>query len=343
MKSKSVQKRVGNFWNLHSTKGKTFTVNHFKIEGYAKSTIYRYINTIQQHGHVERKSGSGGHNKKLNNSQRAAIVRSAVDKRGVSARKIAKKYNVCEKTIRNVFNERGVKKYKRTKAPMYTNEQMVKVKSRAKKLNALLLNKTVVMDDESYFKLKCDYIPGNDHFYTQDITSTPLNVKYRTEKKFPIQLMVWICISKDAISEPVFLPRPLNMNAEFYQKKCITAKLLPFINTYHKRTQYIFWPDLATSHYAAETLNRLRQLGIPYVPKDCNPPNLPQCRPIENFWSLLKNLVYEGGWEATNTSQLERRIKKKIKLVDMQSVRKDFESIRTRLRSVSRNGPYSCI
>ncbi|RNA02961.1 glucosylceramidase 4 [Brachionus plicatilis] len=43
---------------------------------------------------------------------------------------------------------------------------------------------------------------------------------------------------------------------------------------------------------------------INYVTKDINPPNVPQARPIENFWSCLSENVYEGGWQASNDQQM---------------------------------------
>ena len=37
--------------------------------------------------------------------------------------------------------------------------------------------------------------------------------------------------------------------------------------------------------------------NVKFIPKDINPPNVPQARPIENFWGCLAKKVYEGGWE----------------------------------------------
>ena len=44
-----------------------------------------------------------------------------------------------------------------------------------------------------------------------------------------------------------------------------------------------------------------------------NPPNVPQARPIENFWGSLAQKVYEGGWEANSEIAIKRRIGSKIK------------------------------
>ena len=47
-----------------------------------------------------------------------------------------------------------------------------------------------------------------------------------------------------------------------------------------------------------------------------NPANLPEVRPIEDFWSVLKAKVYENNWEAKTLHELEVRIQKCLKEVD---------------------------
>lgn len=49
---------------------------------------------------------------------------------------------------------------------------------------------------------------------------------------------------------------------------------------------------------------------LPFVPKYANPPNVPKARPIEDFWGLLCQKVYEHGWEAKSTEELKKKIKK---------------------------------
>ena len=53
--------------------------------------------------------------------------------------------------------------------------------------------------------------------------------------------------------------------------------------------------------------------NINFVDKHTNPPNIPQVRPIENFWSCLAQKVYEKGWEAQNQTNLIERINSKLK------------------------------
>ena len=79
---------------------------------------------------------------------------------------------------------------------------------------------------------------------------------------------------------------------------------------HHSDSQYIFWPDLASCHYAKATLECLEERNITFVPREVNPPAVPKCRPITDFCGALKTKVYSGGWEASMRCQLRQRIKK---------------------------------
>ena len=54
----------------------------------------------------------------------------------------------------------------------------------------------------------------------------------------------------------------------------------------------IFWPDLATCHYANVNQVWMKEQDLYFIAKEDNPPATPQIRPIEQFWSMLKNKVY---------------------------------------------------
>ena len=69
----------------------------------------------------------------------------------------------------------------------------------------------------------------------------------------------------------------------------------------------ILWPDLARAHYSKEVLTYFDEASLP---KTMNPPNITQGRPIEDFWDVLVQLIYEHNLEAKPTKQLERRIRK---------------------------------
>ena len=78
----------------------------------------------------------------------------------------------------------------------------------------------------------------------------------------------------------------------------------------------MFWPDLALCHYAKDTIAWMEE-NVYYVAKCSNPSNVPQARPIKNFWDCLAQKVYEGGWQATTEKQMIDRIKSKLKEFDI--------------------------
>ncbi|CAM4799958.1 unnamed protein product [Rotaria magnacalcarata] len=115
---------------------------------------------------------------------------------------------------------------------------------------------------------------------------------------------------------------------------------MPFVTSYHNKEKVLFWPDLASSHYGNNVLQYLDQNDVQFVDKKFNPQNCPQARPIETLWSILKNMVYDEGWEAKTINQLRRRIAKKLKEIDIKVVQQMFSGIRRQLRKIADNGPY---
>ena len=81
---------------------------------------------------------------------------------------------------------------------------------------------------------------------------------------------------------------------------------------------------------------------IVIIPKQANPPKVPKAGPIEDFWSMLADKVYEGGWQAKSALQLERRIYQKIKQIDI-NILEHMMIIRTKLRKVENKGPFSIL
>ena len=100
----------------------------------------------------------------------------------------------------------------------------------------------------------------------------------------------------------------------------------------------MFWPDLASSHYAKTVLDYLRAKNVNFVKKDQNPPNVPECRPIENFWGILKGKVYKNNWQAQNLDQLRVRIAYCLKKIDMELVKRISASIQWRVGQIHFKG-----
>ncbi len=81
------------------------------------------------------------------------------------------------------------------------------------------------------------------------------------------------------------------MNQNVYLD-CIKKRLVTSFKENHSDDEYVFWPDLASSHYAKTVTAYFDDNDINYVKRVDNPPNVPEVRLIMNFWSILKGIVY---------------------------------------------------
>ena len=111
-----------------------------------------------------------------------------------------------------------------------------------------------------------------------------------------------------------------------------------FIEKYHRKQKIIFWPDLASSHYAKSTIENLKNKKIEFVPKEMKPPNVPQLRPIETFWANLKRKVYERGYRAKNVDSLILKIKKELKSINTEGIQASMRNLPKKIRKANREG-----
>ena len=104
-------------------------------------------------------------------------------------------------------------------------------------------------------------------------------------------LMVWVAIFNRGISKPLFRPsksEPVNSNIY------IIEYIYSFFSSVNSDSNFIFWLDLTRCHYSKQTIAWMDE-NVKFVPKEIDPPNVPQARPIEIFWVCLTQKVYEGG------------------------------------------------
>ena len=85
------------------------------------------------------------------------------------------------------------------------------------------------------------------------------------------------------ISTPYFVPSGLAVKQYVYLKECIIKRLMPFIKRHHPEGNFVFWPDLASAHYAKSVTSYLISKNITFVQKADNSPAVPELRPVENF------------------------------------------------------------
>ena len=111
-------------------------------------------------------------------------------------------------------------------------------------------------------------MPGNSGYYTNNKKTCPESVHFIGKEKFPKKLLMWIAISDCGMSEPLFrTSKAVEINSSIYINECLEKRLLPFIHKYHRAFNYLFWPDLASSHYSKDSLNWMDQY-VYYVDKE---------------------------------------------------------------------------
>ena len=140
------------------------------------------------------------------------------------------------------------------------------------------------------------------------------------------------------MSKPVICPSRANIDGNFYRQECLKKVLLPYLARYYPDGDNVFWPDLASPHYAQDTLKLLKEAPMSFVPHGQNPPNVPQVRPIEDFWCLVKQGVYKWGWEAKSETTLKARIRKVLTEIDEEVPRRMTERVGERVRAADQQG-----
>lgn len=341
MRSKQAtqRERVYEFYLKNKDKGKLFTVDHFLLEKLARSTIYSIIQRAEKESGHERVPGSGRIAKKMP-KKRVELLKSSFNNQAkISYRSAARKFKISHSYVHYLIkNKSNIKKRKKQSVPNRSSDQQVNAKTKCSRLYSKFSNFTWILDDESYFTMKHSTIGGNDIFYTDNVDKCPNAVKFSKKSKFEKKVLVWIAVSKDGISSPFIRPSGMAINQDVYLNDCIKKRLIPFIEKYHKDDQIVFWPDLAPAHYAKKVQNFLIEKKVNFVSKEDNPANIPEARPIEQFWAILKAAVYKDGWEADNLDQLINRIKYCLSKVDPNFIQSQFSAVKSKIDSIRRLG-----
>jgi len=107
------------------------------------------------------------------------------------------------------------------------------------------------------------------------------------------------------MSEPHFFRSGLGVTGEVYNRECL-PKVARFINNcIGIRTWYFgqIWPQATIPILS---IKEIKRLGTTYIPKEKNPPNAPQLRPIQGFWANLKRRVYANNYIPKNLDCLKK-------------------------------------
>lgn len=333
------RKEIYEFYLANKSRGKLFTLEHFSHVKITKRSVYRILERAENESGYKRVPGSGRVAKIMTPKGIKRLKTMFDHSDRISTTQAARKFKCTHPhIIKTLAKHTNINAYRKQGIPDRLESQKGRIKTGIDRVYRKFQGKSVILDDESYFTLSHSTINGNDTYYSSDRDKTPASVKYRKKRKFEPKVLVWLAASDKGLSQPFFVPSRLAVNKSVYEDECIKKRLVPFINAHHADGNYIFWPDLASSHYAKTVIECYEALGIKFVKKVDNPPAVPEGRPIEDFWAILKGKVYENNWQAKNVEQLQTRIKFCLKKIDLDLVFSLFGSTRLRVSRIRRNG-----
>ena len=318
---------------------KSEAVQRFEAIGYNKRNLYRWIKLIEQNGAIKSKLNKKKRAKKANKANLTKIKNFFDHRSGCSQNKIARRLGCSQSYICKILKKyTNIRCYKKIKKPLLTEEQKKSLRPKCRKMLERFRDLDFIIDDESYFTLRNTSLSGNDRFYSSNLNNTADKAKFNFKSKYEPKLLVWLAICPKGMSKPFFVPSGLAVNKEVYLENCIKARLEPFIKNNYKEDEYVFWPDLASSHYAIKVQAYLRTQNINYVPKSINPANCPKARPIEDYWGNLKQEEYKNDWAAKNLIDLRKRILSCLRKTDTKLVQDHASAVKQRLDSIRRYG-----
>lgn len=314
-------------------------IDHFVSENYSRTTIRGIILRFLNRGTTNRKEGSGRKPKILCKKGLDKLKQIFNNKDTCSIREGAKKLNCSANLVKYGLDKLGIATKRKKRSPKFDELSLKEAQRKSGQLVRLFHNVEPILDDESYFSLDDS---SSDFYYTMNDENAPDSIKYKQKGKFAPKVLVWIAGSKLGLSEPYIHSSKNAITSDVYIKKCL-PKLVKFVEKFHSDGNYCFWPDKASAHYAKATIEFLTSKQVNFVPKDKNPTNVPQCRPIEDFWAILKRRVWRGENKPKDLQSLITRIKREVRKVDSELVQSVFGSTKQRVRESHRNGPLSVI
>lgn len=197
-------------------------------------------------------------------------------------------------------------------------------------LNQIAKSDCIVMDDETYVKADFHQLPGQEYFVAKSKFAVPEHVRKKKVSKFAKKYLIWQAICGcGGVSAPYIASGTIN--GEIYKKECLQKRLLPFLRKHNGST--LFWPDLASCHYARNVMEWYEANDVNVVPKDLNPPNSPELRPIEKFWAIMKTQLRKHPKIIENELELKKVWVKTTKKLGKSVVQNLMDGVKRKVRA----------
>lgn len=302
-----------------------------------RNTVWRVIKRYKETLTTIRKPQANRRSGTVDRKLRGKILKTIKRNPNLSDRDLARKFGAAHSTVRRTRLREGIKSYRASKQPNRTIKQNSVAKIRARKLYDQVLTKfdgCLLMDDETYVKADFGQIPGQKFYLATARGDVPAKFKFVFADKFARKFMIWQGICSCGKKTKVFVTNK-TMTSELYQKECLQKRILPFIRSHDHPV--MFWPDLASCHYSKVVQEWYAEKGVQFVPKNLNPPNCPQFRPIEKYWAIMKRRLKAKGKVVKDINQMKTWWNKIAKTMDEEGVRRLMSRVTGKIREFLRN------
>jgi arginine repressor len=118
----NLRQAVKNIFVKNPNSTKSDIVKHFVKQGYARSTIFKTINRLSTSSSTKNKTRTGRPSL-WTATKRKVLKRLTNNRKGVSQRKIARKFDVTQANISKQLSKMKIECRKREKTPKYTEKQ----------------------------------------------------------------------------------------------------------------------------------------------------------------------------------------------------------------------------
>jgi len=204
--------------------------------GAPKRSLIRWQNVLESGRSLQHQKGAGRPGKIATKSNINAIKRMFNHRSGCSQRKAARRYQTSQPYISMILNKyTSVRCRKKFKKPRMTELQKKAARPKCRKLVELYRNCDFILDDKSYLTLSNTALPGNDCFYSDDIETTPDDVKNDYQAKFEQKLLVYVVMSPRNMSKALIFPSGTAVNQFVFRNECMKKILVPFVNENYRR------------------------------------------------------------------------------------------------------------
>ena len=303
-----------------------------KFSGISLATVERSIRNYKLNLPLQEKAG-GKHPKGTVDKQlEKKALKLFERRRNDSVRDMARKLGTSTATIQRIKKRNGYQSLIKQNVAKKTPKQFNKGIDRAQNFERFLRgkkNSCMVMDDETYVKLDFAQMPGKQRYLKKRGTTLSESETTFGTEKFPQKRLIWQAICECGLkSSPYVATR--TMDTDLYINECLKKRLLPFIAQHN--VPCFFWPDLAPMHYSRATLQFCKDNDINIVPTVANPPNVPEDRPIETYWKLIKDELKKEPRAAQDDQDFKYRWKRASSRIAEETIKSMMSTVRQKIK-----------